>query len=212
MIALLGERNLDHVTHRELEAAVAGLAVEWVATDSGADLSRYDGVWVIPGTPYADADAVYAAIRHARESGQPLLGTCGGFQHVVVEFARNVAQIPGAAHGESEAGEAIVAALACSLIGEIRTVVPASGTRLAAICGEQPFDGFHFCGYGVAADHVPALERAGMVVGAHARDAGVEAVELPDHPFFIATLFQPQVGALAGEPLHPLIAAFVAAC
>jgi CTP synthase (UTP-ammonia lyase) len=41
--------------------------------------------------------------------------------------------------------------------------------------------------------------------------AGVEAIELPDHPFFLATLFQPQVGSLAGRPLHPVIQAFLAA-
>ena len=46
---------------------------------------------------------------------------------------------------------------------------------------------------------------------AHAPDAGVEGIELPSHPFLLATLFQPQVGALAGRPRHPLVAAFVAA-
>jgi CTP synthase (UTP-ammonia lyase) len=48
-----------------------------------------------------------------------------------------------------------------------------------------------------------------VVVGAHAPDAGVEGIELPGHPFFVATLFQPQVGALAGRPLHPLIGALL---
>ena len=48
---------------------------------------------------------------------------------------------------------------------------------------------------------------------AHALDAfdGVEGIELPGHPFFVATLFQPQIGALSGAPLHPLIAAFAEA-
>ena len=55
------------------------------------------------------------------------------------------------------------------------------------------------------------LEAAGVVVSARAPDAGVEGIELPTHPFFVATLFQPQVGALAGRPLHPLIRAFLEA-
>jgi CTP synthase (UTP-ammonia lyase) len=46
-----------------------------------------------------------------------------------------------------------------------------------------------------------------VVVSGHAADAGVEIVELRGHPFFMATLFQPQGGA-DGEPLHPLLAAF----
>ena len=49
------------------------------------------------------------------------------------------------------------------------------------------------------------------MISAVADDAGVESVELPNHPFFMATLFQPQVGSLAGRPLHPIVQAFVAA-
>ena len=89
------------------------------------------------------------------------------------------------------------------------TCVP--GTRLAEICGSEPFSGFHWCGYGLAEAFVERLESAGVVVSARAPDAGVEAIELPAHPFFVATLFQPQVGALAGQPLHPLIDAFARA-
>ena len=83
------------------------------------------------------------------------------------------------------------------------------GTRLAEICGSEPFTGFHWCSYGLAEGFVERLEAAGVVVSARAPDAGVEGIELPAHPFFVATLFQPQVGALAGRPLHPLIGAFV---
>ncbi len=78
---------------------------------------------------------------------------------------------------------------------------------LAAICGGAPFTGFHFCNYGLSDGAVKRLEAAGAVIAAHAPDAGVEAFEVPAHPFFVATLFQPQMGALDGE-LHPLITAF----
>jgi CTP synthase (UTP-ammonia lyase) len=128
---------------------------------------------------------------------------------MAVEFARNAAGIAGAVHGESSPdGEAIVVApLACSLVGEERTVVPVPGTRLAAICGDAPFTGFHWCGYGLVPGMAERLAAAGLVIGAHADDAGVEAFELPDHPFYVATLFQPQVNA----PLHPLIGALLEA-
>ena len=49
------------------------------------------------------------------------------------------------------------------------------------------------------------------MIAARADDAGVEAIELPNHRFFVATLFQPQIGSIAGQPLHPVIEAFVAA-
>jgi len=215
-IALLGDRDLDKVTHRELDAALALFPRwadgAWVATDGDVDaaLDAADGVWVVPGTPYRDDDAVYAAIGRAREEGLPLLGTCGGFQYAVVELARSLAGID-AHHAETDpdADATVIAPLTCSLIGEERTVTCVPGTRLAAIRGVEPFAGFHWCSYGLAASFEEALASAGVVVCARAPDPGVEGIELPGHPFFVATLFQPQVGALAREPLHPLIGAFL---
>ena len=216
-LALLGDRDLDFVTHRALDAALAqmpaGVDAGWIATDSPQARSLdVDALWIAPGTPYRDDEAVYAAIRRAREEGIPLLGTCGGFQYVVVEFARNVAGID-AAHAESDpdADEPVIERLVCSLYGEERTVVPVPGTRIAELCGAAPFPGFLFCGFGLAPQFVRPLARAGLPIGAHAADAGVEAVELRDHPFFVATLFQPQMGALDGAPPHPLIETLLAA-
>jgi CTP synthase (UTP-ammonia lyase) len=215
-IAVLGDRDVGKVTHRELDAGLGQFPDwaygEWVATDSDvpAALERADGVWIVSGGPYRDDDAVYAAIRHVRERGKPLLGTCSGFQYVAIELARSLAGID-AHHAEADPdADALVAApLACSLIGEERPVTCVPGTRLAELCGTEPFPGFHWCNYGLADEFVDALTAAGVVISAHAPDAGVEGIELPGHPFFVATLFQPQVGALAGRPLHPLIEALL---
>ena len=101
-VVLLGDRDLAYVTHRELDAALAVFPSwahgAWVPTDGDvkAGLDAVDGVWVVPGTPYRDDDAVYAAIGRARESGLPLLGTCGGFQYAVVELARGMAGLDAA--------------------------------------------------------------------------------------------------------------------
>jgi CTP synthase (UTP-ammonia lyase) len=138
-IAALGDRDLTHLTHREIDAAMrlvpAGVDLRWVSTDGeeARRIDNFDGLWVLPGTPYRDDDAVYAAIRLAREQAMPVLGTCGGFQYMAVEFARNAAGMSGAAHAESEPnGEAIVVGrLACSLLGEERTVTAMPGTRLS---------------------------------------------------------------------------------
>jgi CTP synthase (UTP-ammonia lyase) len=217
-IALLGDRDLRFVTHRELEAAVArlprGVSAEWVGSDTpeARSLDGFDGLWVLPGTPYRDDEAVLEAIDRAVDAGTPLLGTCGGFQYSLLALARR-AGIEGAAHAEVEPGALapVVVPLSCSLVGEEREVTCVPGTRLAAICGTEPFAGFHWCNYGLADAYVERLVEHGVVVSAHAPDAGVEAIELPDHPFFMATLFQPQVGALAGRPLHPLVSAWVEA-
>jgi CTP synthase (UTP-ammonia lyase) len=218
-LVALGDRDPAHLTHREIDATLALLAGEvecgWVATDSteARDLDAADAVWLLPGTPYRDDDAARAAIQHCLATGTPFLGTCGGFQYACVELARTRAGVRDATSAELDPdGDALVVApLACALYGERRTVTPVAGTRLADICGAEPFEGHHQCGYGLAAAYESVLAQAGVVISAHAPDAGVEGIELPDHPFFVATAFQPQVGGSDSGFVHPLIAALLAA-
>jgi CTP synthase (UTP-ammonia lyase) len=166
-------------------------------------------VWIAPGSPYADGEAVLAVIGNARVSGQPILGSCGGFQHMVIEAVAAIAGLP-AAHEEEEPGadDPLLALLACSLVGEVRPVTCVPGTRLSAICGEEPFAGFHFCRFGVAPSREIDLVRAGLVIAARAPDAGIEAIELPGHPFYIGTMFQPQMSPHDSGRQHPLLEAF----
>lgn len=216
-IAALGDRDPAHLTHREIDATLALLGDDvecgWVPTDSAQarELDALDGVWLLPGTPYRDDDAARAAIHHCLETGTPFLGTCGGFQYACVELARARAGVSGATSAELDPdGDALVVApLTCALYGERRTVTPVPGTRLAAICGAEPFEGHHQCGYGLAAAYEPVLADAGVIISAHAPDAGVEGIELPGHPFFMATAFQPQVGSSETGVVHPLIAALL---
>ena len=209
-VALLGDRS-GHRSHLELDALrpMLPLATEWVATDSGFDVTAYDGVWLVPGSPYADDAAVLRALTVVRERGIPFLGTCGGMQYAVLEYARSVLGEP-ATHAESEGAseDNVVVGLACSLQGEERLVTPAPGTRFASWVTE-PFVGMHFCSYAATPAVVARLEATGVVVGATAPDAGAEVLEFPDHPFYVASMFQPHVGALAGGPVHPLVTAFV---
>jgi CTP synthase (UTP-ammonia lyase) len=217
-IVALGDRDPSLLTHREIDATLALLSERadcgWVATDSerARDLSEADALWLLPGTPYRDDAAAHAAIRHCLETDTPFLGTCGGFQYACVELARRGGVI-GAVSAElqPDGEDLVVAPLACTLYGERRTVTPVEGTRLAVICGDAPFEGYHHCGYGLAREYVSALQDVGVVISAHAPDAGVEAIEVPEHPFFLATAFQPQVGSGASGVLHPLLAALLGA-
>jgi CTP synthase (UTP-ammonia lyase) len=216
MIALLGD-DRGHRSHQELNALrpmLRDLGVEttWVPTDSGFAIEEYDGVWLVPGSPYADDDAVLRALTVVRERGIPFLGTCGGMQYAVVELVRSLLG-ESATHAESdgEADDNVVTALACSLVGEERLVTPVPGSRFAGWVPE-PFLGMHFCSYAPTPEVVARLQESlGVVVGATADDAGAEVLELPGHPFYVMSMFQPHVGALAGAPVHPLVRAFTEA-
>lgn len=216
-LAVLGDYDGSRVTHKAIDLVLQLLprdvAATWVPTDSADARSTesFDGLWVAPGTPYRDDAAVISAIQKARTSRQPMLATCGGFQYTVVEFSRDVLGRPDGAHAETDpdASNLVVVPLACTLVGERRMIQPLPQSKLAAICGSKAFSGFHWCNYGISDSVLDALDQAGLRVAAHADDAGVEALELEGHPFFIATLFQPQVEVLDGKGLHPLIEAFV---
>jgi CTP synthase (UTP-ammonia lyase) len=216
-ITLVGDRQPAHASHRELDAVRGqlgeGVAADWVATDGDRvrDLGEFDGIWLVPGSPYADDAAAYAAVRWARENDVPFLGTCGGLQYAVLEYFRNVLGVAAASHAESDGRDAsnVVHALACDLQGDERLVRPIRGTRFSRLVNDEPFVGMHYCSYAPGPSEVERLVEAGMVVEATAEDAGAEVLELPANRFFVLTLFQPQVGALAGKPLHPLLREFV---
>lgn len=214
-IAIIGDES-THTSHREVNAVRTRLgdevSTEWVPTTELAsrDLTAYDGIWLVPGGPYRDDDAVIDAIHRARTGGIPFLGTCSGLQYAVIEYARHVLGQADASHAEAAGEDAsnVVVPLACSLQGEQRLVTPTPGSRFAALV-DEPFIGMHFCGFGPDPEVVARLVAGGMVVGATADDAPVEVLELPTHPFFVLSLFQPHIGASAGQPVHPLLTAFV---
>ena len=216
-LAVVGDHNPGYETHRAIDHTLTlmppNVEAAWHSTDVPLAVDAVDAVWVAPGSPYRDDDAVFRTIEIARRGGTPMLGTCGGCQYMLVEFARNVAGLDDAAHGEvdPDATEPVVASLACSLVGQRREIRPVAGTRLAALTGEAPFSGFHYCSYGLNDRYREALVAAGLVIGAYADDAGVEAVELPGHPFYLATLFQPQMESLTTGVLHPILGALIAA-
>ncbi|GAB4004124.1 CTP synthase [Nocardioides ultimimeridianus] len=213
---MLGD-DRGHRSHQELNALVPrlvaayGVVVEWVPTDSAFDIAAYDGIWLVPGSPYADDRAVFGALREIRGSGTPFLGTCGGMQYAVLEFLRSELGVE-ATHAESDGSreDNAVVPLACSLQGIETTVWPVAGTRFAGWV-EGPFRGMHFCGYGPSGESVALLEARGVVVGATGEGVAAEVLEFPDQPFYVTSMFQPHIGASSGAPIHPLIDAFVRA-
>src|SRR6266513_1652813 len=80
-----------------------------------------DGIWGGPGSPFKSLDGALEGIRTAREEQIPFLGTCAGFQHTAIEYARNVLGIADANSEEYDPetkSKLFVSRLACSLAGK----------------------------------------------------------------------------------------------
>ncbi|UVL39149.1 CTP synthase [Pseudomonas sp. B21-040] len=223
-IALIGDYAPQVTAHQAIPIAL-GMAAEalqldvqfrWLATDqirTNTPLQDFDGFWCVPGSPYRNMDGALRAIRFAREQQRPFLGTCGGFQHAVLEYARDVLGWEDAEHGEThpDAARALLTPLTCSLVEAVDSIHLVEGSLIAnAYETTEIREGYH-CRFGVN----PEFERELMIQQLHAvghdSQGDLRAVELTGHPFFVATLFQPERAALKGI-LPPLVRAFIKAC
>ncbi len=223
-IGVIGDYRTQNISHVATGAAMQHAAqtlgvianVSWLPTDALhpplAILDSFDGLLCAPGSPYASMDNALAAIRHARENDRAFLGTCGGFQHAVIEFARNVLGMADAEHEETSPGAAtlFISRLSCSLVGKSGRIRIRTGTRLAAIYGREESVESFWCNFGVNPELSPQLESGGLKISATDDEGGVRAVELPDHQFFTGTLFIPQLTSTAAKP-HPVMLAFLKA-
>ncbi|MBD9356409.1 CTP synthase C-terminal region-related (seleno)protein [Methylomonas albis] len=221
-IALLGEYTPTFPPHAATDAAIEharaalGLAVNaaWIST---ADINpslfeRYAGIWIAPGSPYKDMDKTLAAIRYSRENNIPCLGTCGGFQHMIIEYARNVLGFKDAQHAEYDpyASNLFISQLACSLVGREMQLSFEPNSRVAGIYGAMTATEQYYCNFGINPEYVGTLKQGPMQITGADAEGEIRVIEWPGHPFFIGTLFVPQARSTPEQP-HPLVEAFLRA-
>jgi CTP synthase (UTP-ammonia lyase) len=191
--------------------------VRWVATheltsDARGALDGAAAIWCAPGGPYHSLTGALAGIRFAREQRVPFLGTCAGFQHGVIEFARNVLGRRDAAHAEYDGpdgdGELFIDELLCSLVGRTMRVDVVDHV-LREMYGDAHATERYYCRFGLHPRWRGLLHEAGLrVAGVDAADGDVRILRLDDHPFYVLTLFVPQTSSAPGAP-HPLVTSYV---
>jgi CTP synthase (UTP-ammonia lyase) len=199
-------------------SAAVGLSVtiEWLATDRLAAttglVEEFGALICAPGSPYRSLEGALDAVRYARECNVPLLGTCGGFQHVVLEYARNVLGFQDAQHAEYDpyASLLFVTPLACSPAGQTMDVSIDPASRAAAIYGGTRAQEQYYCNFGLNPEYRDQLVEAGLLISGFDAEGEARIVELPEHPFFLATLFVPQTSSRPYAP-HPLLRGLLAA-
>jgi CTP synthase len=205
-----------------------GVRVRWVDAEgmsleeAAAELERSDGILVPGGFGSRGWEGKITACRIARERGIPYLGICLGMHVAISEFARNVLGLDGANSTEMdpETPFPVIDLLPEQkeiedLGGTMRlgadAVDLADGTRTHAAYGEPVIHERHRHRYEVNNHFRPRLVEAGLVVsGTFQEGRLVEVIELPDHPWFVASQFHPEFKSRPTRPA-PLFREFVGA-
>ena len=175
------------------------------------DLERFDGIWVVPGSPYADREKVIAAVgpRASTASRSWARAAASSTRSSTSPASWRGSRTPTTRNTATE-DRHVVVPLECSLVGHEGVIRYTPGTLIARIAGvDQRLERYH-CSYGIAPAFVERLEQAGVIFGAHDEDGAPRALELAGHDFFLGTLFQPELAG-DGTRAHPVIRAFAEA-
>lgn len=191
---------------------------EWVGTERiepefETIISSYDGFLIAPGSPYKSMSGVLKIIEYARTHQIPTLGTCGGFQHMIIEFARNVLGIIDAEHAETNpyASKLVINPLTCSLKGQTLEIeIIQKGSLVYSIFNTSTITENYYCNFGLNPEYQEQIHQAGFSMVASDKYKEARIVELKNHPFFIGTLFVPQANSSIEKP-HPIVTALLTA-
>lgn len=221
-IGIIGDYRPESPSHNATNealhhcAAYSGidLDLEWLPTrtlEENAEkcISGFDGLWCSPGV-YESTDGAINAIKFAREKDHPLIGTCAGFQFMVIEYARNKLGLRDAAHAEfdPDAKNLIITPLSCSLVGKTSKVLIAKASRLYEYYKETEVEERFTCRFGINPVYQKLIDESGFKIAASDENDEIRVLDLVQNRFYTATLFQPQLSSLPTNP-HKLILAYL---
>ena len=206
-----------------------GVEIAWTSSDlftdaatSRALLAGVDGILVPGGFGVRGVEGMVEAIRAAREGKIPFFGICLGMQVAIIEFARHVAGLDDSNSSEfaPECGHPVISLLESQqgvqdMGGTMRLgTYPCRlrpGSKAAEIYGQPEISERHRHRYEVSNQYRERFQQQGMRLSGLSPDGSlVEMIELPDHPYFVACQFHPELKSRPTRP-HPLFSAFVAA-
>ena len=185
-------------------------------------IANLDGVLVAPGFGGRGIEGKINSVKYVREHKIPFFGICLGMQMAVIEYARNVLQLPAANSIEMDANTPHPV---ISLMDEQRNIIHKGGTMrlgawpcalragsiVAKLYGVNEISERHRHRYEVNNRYIDEFQAKGLIVAGRSEDGElVEMVELENHPWFVACQFHPEFTSTPRDS-HPLFSGFVQA-
>ena len=203
--------------------------VEWINAEEisiknlSSKLNHLQGLIVAPGFGDRGIDGKILAIKFVRENNIPFFGICLGMQSAVIEFARNVVGLKNANSTEmdSKTNYPVI-----DLMNEQKGLTKKGGTmRLGAYdcklkIKSNIYDAYkkrniserHRHRYEFNNNYLEKLEKYGLISsGINKKNNLVEAIEIPNHKWFVGVQFHPEYKSTVDKP-HPLFCGFIEAC
>ena len=162
-IGIVGDFEPERQSHKATNEALNHCAeyleinveLQWLPTESleknvDKSISKFDGLWSAPGV-YKSIRGALNAIQFAREKDYPFIGTCGGFQFTVIEYARNKLGLNDAQHAEysPDTTNSIITPLSYSLVGETRKALINNNSRIYKFYNQTEVEERFSCNFGI---------------------------------------------------------------
>ena len=202
---------------------VTYVPAEQVTNENAAEkLAGMSGIFVAPGSGVRGFEGKVAAVKYARENNIPFFGVGLGMQASIIEFARNVL---GMADAHSRELDPQTKYPVIDLMEEQKKVTEKGGTmrlggypcalkagsKAAAAYGTDSVVERHRHRYEFNGAYLQQFEAAGMIAtGTNPETGLVEVLEMKNHPWFVAVMYNPEYKSTVSTPA-PLFVAFVAA-
>lgn len=224
IIGIIGEFNSASKSHTALNQSLRWLKkdfnfeFEWIDTlkvekQGNQILKNLSGIWSASGSPFKSLNGSLLAIKYARTHNIPHLGTCGGFQHSIIEFARNVLGITEAQHEkyDKHAPFLFISKLVCSLAGKTMSIKIKEGSKAFECYKSENSTEDYYCNFGINPIFKDKLICSDLLISGIDQNGEIRIIEIPKNDFFLATLFVPQSRSTEYHP-HPIIKSYIEEC
>jgi len=214
-IGIIGDYDSERISHIATSEALVHCSrslnvhveIKWISTDSlekdvEKQLSEFNGLFCAPGSPYNSLKGALNGIKFARENNYPFIGTCGGFQHAVIEYLVNKLNLGDLKNDEEKS--IFITPLSCSLLGETSKILIDKTSNLYNYYKQEEIEERYNCNFGVNPEYEKLLHKDGFKIVGKDLLGEARILELPNMKFYVATLFQPQLSSTPENP-HKLI-------